>query len=66
MKWKTVNAPQEGDQRVRSWFALIPVGCPGPVFREYRWLVRVSVVQEFGRVAKYGWNNCFFTDENDG
>jgi len=55
---------QEGDSRIKSWFAIVPV----EIGNEVRWFERVSVKQVYnksiygGRVVFY-WADVEFVDE---
>jgi len=65
---------KEGNRRVKSWFALLPVTICKNNIKETRWLERVTVVQEAQELMSFSdftyepmrflkWVNVEFTDQ---
>lgn len=60
MRWKHVSNPSQGDVKIKSWFAFLPV----KIGDDYRWLERVTVEYHF-RPPHFSFdripdNNCYW------
>lgn len=59
MRWRDKEPPKEGEERVKVFFAFLPV----TIGRENRWLERVAVTQVYENRYGYSqWRNMRFDD----